>query len=200
MELSQTIHLLGDLLGEVISELESPAIFEIEERIRTQAKARRNREEFAVAELEKEVSALSTAQARAVASAFTTYFDLVNLAEENQRVSMLRQREDAQYPEPIDELIGEAIASLKEQGITSEQMDALLQRLSIELVLTAHPTEARRRTVLSKLERIDRTLQQISEPNLSQRRHQNLTRSLRAEISALWLTDRDRADQVSRHG
>ena len=46
MDLSQTIHLLGDLLGEVISELELPAIFEIEERIRTQAKARRNGEEF----------------------------------------------------------------------------------------------------------------------------------------------------------
>ena len=197
MDLSQTIHLLGDLLGEVISELESPAIFEIEERIRTQAKARRNGEESAVVELQQEVSALSTAQARAVASAFTTYFDLVNLAEENQRVTILRQREDAQFPEPIGESIGEAIASLKEQGITSEQMDVLLQSLSIELVLTAHPTEARRRTVLSKLERTDRTVQQISEPNLLQRQRENLTRSLRAEISALWLTDRDRAVKLA---
>ncbi|MGA7194532.1 MAG: phosphoenolpyruvate carboxylase [Anaerolineales bacterium] len=197
MDLSQTIHLLGDLLGETISELESPAIFEIEERIRAQAKARRNGEESAVAELQKEVSALSAAQARAVASAFTTYFDLVNLAEENQRVGILLQREDAQYPEPISESIGEAISNLKEQGITPEQMDSLLQRLSIELVLTAHPTEARRRTVLSKLERMERALQKISEPNLSQRQIENLTRSLRAEISALWLTDRDRAAKLA---
>jgi phosphoenolpyruvate carboxylase len=197
MDLSQTIHLLGDLLGGVISELESPAIFEIEERIRAQAKARRSGEESAMAQLQEEVSALSTAQARSVASAFTTYFDLVNLAEENQRVSMLRQREDAQYPQPISESIGEAIASLKEQGITPAQMKALLKRLSIELVLTAHPTEARRRTVLSKLERMGRILQQLGEQNTSTRQSESLTHSLRTEITALWLTDRDRAAKLA---
>ena len=85
MDLSQTIHLLGDLLGEVISELESPDIFEVEEYIRLQAKARRGGDASAAVQLQKKVSELSTAEARAVASAFTTYFDLVNLAEENQQ-------------------------------------------------------------------------------------------------------------------
>src|ERR1051325_9966373 len=148
MDLSQNIHLLGDLLGKVISELESPTIFETEERIRALAKARRGGDDMAALGLHGEVSALSHADARVIAASFAAYFDLVNLAEEQQRVHMLRQREDASYPEPIRESVGEAIALLKERGVTSEQMSALLDELSIELVLTAHPTEARRPPVL----------------------------------------------------
>ena len=109
----------------------------------------------------------------------------------------LQQSEDEQYPKPISESIGEAIHILKEQGVTQEQMNELLQRLSIELVLTAHPTEARRRTVLSKIEHIGHALQQISEQDFSQRQRDELIRSLRAEITALWLTDRDRASKLT---
>jgi phosphoenolpyruvate carboxylase len=158
MELSQNIHLLGDLLGKVISELESPAIFETEERIRALAKARRSGDVVAAEGLYKEVSALPDEGARVIAAAFAAYFDLVNLAEENQRVRLLRQREEASYPEPVQESVGEAVGILKERGVTREQMSALLEELSIELVLTAHPTEARRRTVLSKTERITQLL------------------------------------------
>ena len=151
MEISQIIHLLGNLLGQVISELESPHIFEIEERIRALAKARRNGDQTSETSLRQEVASLETGEARAVAAAFAAYFDLVNRAEENQRVLILRRYEDETFPEPIRESIGEAVATLKELGITRGQMEDLLQNLSIELVLTAHPTEARRRTVLSKM-------------------------------------------------
>src|SRR5688572_29162900 len=195
MELSQTIHLLGDLLGEVISELESPAIFKIEEKIRALAKARRAGD--SAKGLQQEVSSLKTDEARAVAASFATYFDLVNLAEENQRVHLLRQREDERHPQPINESIGEAIATLKSRGVTQKQMSALLENLSIELVLTAHPTEARRRTVLSKMERIAHLLKLLSRDSLSLREREESIGSLRAEISALWLTDRSRADKLT---
>ena len=197
MELSQNIHLLGDLLGKVISELESPAIFETEERIRALAKARRGGDMVAAEQLHDEVSALRNEDARVIAASFAAYFDLVNLAEENQRVQLLRQREDASYPEPIRESIGEAIASLKERGITQAQMSALLAELSIELVLTAHPTEARRRTVLSKTERITQLLSLLNQNSLPLREQEDTVRSLRAEILALWLTDRARADKLT---
>src|SRR5262245_47568403 len=169
MELSQIIHLLGDLLGRVISEIESPAIFETEERIRASAKARRSGDSVAAENLREEVSALTDESARVIAAAFAVYFDLVNLAEENQRVHMLRQREDESYPKPIGESVGEAISVLKERGITSEQISGLLAELSIELVLTAHPTEARRRTVLSKTERISSLLSSINHQDLTSR-------------------------------
>ena len=76
-------------------------------------------------------------------------------------------------------------------------MSTLLENLSIELVLTAHPTEARRRTVLTKIERIAQLLQEISNKNISAREHDKLLNSMRSEISALWLTERARASRLA---
>jgi len=192
MDLSQTIHLLGDLLGQVLTELESPALLDTEERIRAEAKARRSGEHAAASRLQKEVSTLKPDEARAVAAAFATYFDLINLAEENYRVKLLRQALDEKYPHPVSGSIGEAVAALKAQGVTPEQMSALLENLSIELVLTAHPTEARRRTVLSKLQRISGLLQQVSMDSPSARERDEIVSALHTEISTLWLTERAR--------
>ncbi len=101
MELSAAIRLLGDVLGEVIAELESPELFGTEERIRVAAKERRGGNVEAGKQLEAEVEALDVDAARAVSAAFTSYFDLVNLAEEYHRVQQLRERETAQYPKPL---------------------------------------------------------------------------------------------------
>ena len=68
MDISQTIHLLGDLLGQVISELESPHVFEVEEKIRALAKARRSGDASSAVSLQQEVSSLNTEEARAVAA------------------------------------------------------------------------------------------------------------------------------------
>ncbi|MDQ2692942.1 MAG: phosphoenolpyruvate carboxylase [Chloroflexota bacterium] len=195
MDLSAAIHLLGDLLGEVISELESPELFATEERIRIAAKERRGGDTNAAKQLEAEVEALDNSAARAVSAAFTTYFDLVNLAEEYQRVQQLRERETKHAPEPVDESVGDAIASLKRDGVTPGQLQALFDRLFIELVLTAHPTEARRRTVTSKIQRVARLLDQIADDDLTPRERDQTRAAIRAEIAGLWLTDRDRTVQ-----
>ncbi|MEJ5226274.1 MAG: phosphoenolpyruvate carboxylase, partial [Anaerolineales bacterium] len=197
MDISQTIHLLGDLLGEVISDLESPALFATEERIRAAAKARRASDQTAAAALSDEIARLSPDEARAVASAFALYFDLVNLAEENERVDALRQREASLPPnQPMPDSIREAVGLLKSQGVSAEEMSALLSQLSIELVLTAHPTEAKRRTLLSKLQRIARVLRQLGDNNLLPRETAALRESIRAEMVSIWLTDRARTARM----
>lgn len=191
MDLSATIHLLGDILGRVISEQESPKLFELEERIRQYAKARRVGDQPSAQALAGTVAELAPDSARAIAAAFCLYFDLVNLAEEHYRVAVLRQKQAEQYPEPIQDSIGEAVALLKQSGVTTAQMAELLEGLSIELVLTAHPTEARRRTILSKMHRIDNglsALEHLEQPGEAET-HQA---ELHAEITALWLTDRAR--------
>ena len=104
--------------------------------------------------------------ARATASAFAIYFDLVNLAEESTGSMPCARRARAQHPAPIGESVGAAIARLKAQGITPARMAALLAALRVELVLTAHPTEAKRRTVLSKLQRIGELLRRLHDPDL----------------------------------
>jgi phosphoenolpyruvate carboxylase len=195
MDLSASIHLLGELLGQVIGEQESPALFALEERIRNLAKARRAGEDSAAALLAIEVAALEPDAARAVAAAFTLYFDLVNIAEEIQRVQTLKQREGAHYPAPVGESVAEAVALLRQDGFTSDQMAALLQALRVELVLTAHPTEAKRRTILSKLQRIREQLTALHDDRLPGREHAEGIAALGVEITALWLTDRARTNR-----
>lgn len=192
MELSAAIHLLGDILGEVIGELESPELFDTEERIRAAAKERRAGSAEAAKQLEAEIEALDVLSARGVSAAFTTYFDLVNLAEEYYRVEQLRGRESLRSPSPLEESVSEAIATLKKEGTSPEQMQALLDGLSIELVLTAHPTESRRRTVISKLQRLARLLDHLSSARIPPREQQKTRSGIHAEIVGLWLTDRDR--------
>lgn len=195
MDLSSAIHLLGDILGEVISELESPEIFATEERIRAAAKERRGGNVESARQLETEVGALDLNAARAVSAAFTAYFDLVNLAEEYERVKQLRERESMLSPEPLPESVGDAIASLKKEGVDVKQMQTLLDQLSIELVLTAHPTEARRRTVTSKIQRVAHLLDEISSERFTPREREQTRSAIHAEITSLWLTDRDRTVQ-----
>lgn len=197
MDISHNIHLLGDLLGKVLSELESPQLFETEEKIRALAKARRAGDGDAAEQLRQQVAALKNADARVVAAAFTAYFDLVNLAEENHRVQLLRQRDNAQFPEPAHESIGEAITTLKQNGVPSVTIAALMDSLSIELVLTAHPTEARRRTILSKTERVATLLNLLGNNGLYPYERQEAVSALRAVISSLWLTDRARAEKLT---
>jgi phosphoenolpyruvate carboxylase len=197
MDLSQSINLLGGLLGEVLTAQESPAIFEKEEGIRALAKARRTGDAAAAAKLEEAVRGLSIEDARAVAAAFAVYFDLVNLAEEVHRVRVLRERERTHHPAPIGESIGEAIAVLRARGISPGQMADLLGALHVELVLTAHPTEAKRRTVLAKLNRIARMLAVLDDSDALPRERAASVRALRAEITALWLTDRARTARLA---
>jgi phosphoenolpyruvate carboxylase len=192
VDLSGAIHLLGEALGDVLRAQESVALFETEERIRALAKARRAGDPAAAGRLAGEVAALAPAAARAVASAFAVYFDLVNLAEEAHRIRALRERERARHPAPIGESVGEAIARLRADGVPAERMAALLADLRVELVLTAHPTEAKRRTVLSKLQRVAEGLRRLYDPDLLPREQAAVVRDLRAEITALWLTERAR--------
>lgn len=194
MEISETIHLLGDVLGEVIAEQESQEIFQIEERIRGLSKERRAGKDVGQA-LEEAVASLTVEQARAVAAAFTLYFDLVNLAEDHHRVHMLRKQARERYPGPVHDSIADAVERLKEEGVSKEQLGELLKRLKIEFVLTAHPTEAKRRTVISKTQRISRLIDQLDDPNLLPRERDRLKENLRAVITALWLTERVRTVQ-----
>ena len=197
MEISQAIHLLGDILGSVIGELESRELFETEERIRTVAKDRRGGKADAAKQLTAEVKALDVNSARVISASFAAYFDLVNLAEENQRVQQLREREVEIHPKPRDESVGQAIALLKKEGVTAEQMQSLLDGLAIELVLTAHPTESRRRTVISKLQRLGDLLDSLSNEALPPRLQKRTRDAIRAEVVSLWLTDRHRTARLA---
>jgi phosphoenolpyruvate carboxylase len=195
--LSAEIRKLGHILGGVIIKLEGKEIFDLEERIRLLAKSSRGGDAGAERDLRAVVENLSVSEAARIAMAFTVYFELVNLAEESHRIRLLRQRRRAHYgtppAPPMRESIGAALRELKARNVPAETVQKLLDKLSIELVFTAHPTEAKRRTMLNKLQRL---AQRIREPEtLVEDVVTGIVnpRALEREITSLWLTDRSRA-------
>ena len=195
-QLGAEIRELGGALGRVISRLEGPEAFATVENLRRLAKARRAGDPTAPGRLAAAVAALGPAEALNQAMAFTLYFELVNLAEENFRIRLLRQRRLARLQGatgPMRESIEAAILELKGRGVAPAQLQALVDRLAIELVFTAHPTESKRRTLLAKLRRLAEILRQRAQPEAAPDPALLGTDCLEREIASLWLTDRSRA-------
>lgn len=196
--LSEDIHLLGDILGQVIRRQAGVEVFELEESIRALAKARRMDDDPKIdARLEQIVNGLSVEKAELVSRAFANYFELVNLAEEQNRVRVLRQRERDAHPQPLNESIAAAVAQLRQLGVDEYEMEKLLNKLHVELVFTAHPTQAKRRTVLSKLRRIAMALTELHVRDLLPSERANLMTSIRGEVTSLWLTNRTRTAVIT---
>src|SRR5271170_4241360 len=194
--LSAEIRKLGLILGEVIVKLEGKPILDLEEKLRLLAKSSRAGDANADRDLRATVQNLTVSEAARMAMAFTVYFELVNLAEETHRVRLLRQRRRAQYAvagtPPMRESIGAALRELKARNVPVETIQLLLDKLSIELVFTAHPTEAKRRTMLNKLQRLAQRLhnpEALIEDEITGIAN---PRALEREVTSLWLTDRSR--------
>jgi phosphoenolpyruvate carboxylase len=161
--LSSDIYLLGDLLGEVIQTQAGLDAFELEEQARSLGKAFRAGKVAAGADLEQLASKLSPDDASLLIRAFTSYFQLINLCEDSERVRRIRRREAEMHPIPRRGSIAEAIGMLKQRGMSACEVQALLDRAQVRLVLTAHPTEARRRTIIDKQARLFRALRDLDE-------------------------------------
>lgn len=98
--------------------------------------------------------------------AFTTYFRLVNLAEDNQRVRRIRAHEHEAFPAPRRWSLREAIGIIADRGAGAAGLQELLARAEVRLVLTSHPTEARRHTTVAKLARVFATVRELDERQL----------------------------------
>ncbi len=192
--LSEQIHLLGDLLGETLIDQEGPALFAQVEAIRALAKAGRAGDAAASAELLARIGDLPATEALAVVKAFTGYFQLVNLAEEQERVRVLRERARRAHDRgaAMDETIAQAVHRLSGEGLDAAAVQTLLDALFIMPVFTAHPTEAKRRVVLTKLNHIAATLDRLDGPALTPAEEAAALATLREEILSLWQTDEAR--------
>ena len=188
--LATEVRLVGALLGQVIAEQEGRELFDLVERLRRAAIRRRGQE--LDAEARPMLDAASPEQLLGVARAFTAYFLLVNLAEEKHRVRTLRRRERAGV---LPESVADAVGQLARSEMTATDLRQLLDRLLLRPVLTAHPTEARRRTILVAQRRMYRLLDRFDDPRLTRRQDRDLRRRLREEITLLWQTSQGRQDR-----
>jgi phosphoenolpyruvate carboxylase len=197
MTASRTLHddigLLGGLLGEVIQAQERTEAFALEERARTLGKALRSGEETAAGDLAALVAGLSVEDATVLVRAFTGYFRVVNLAEDNERVRRIRARERRELPAPRRGSLREAIGIIAARGTSPEALRELLAQAEIRLVLTAHPTEARRRTTVAKLARIFAAIRELDERDVDAEQLARTRARLASTIQELWSSDEIRA-------
>jgi phosphoenolpyruvate carboxylase len=193
-ETTTQVRLLGDLLGATIDDIEGRPHFELVERIRQLAIAQRGGDADAGAELRGLLRDLPAADALIVVTAFATYFRLINLAEDQAvaRRLILDRQAAAAADRTFPETIRAAVERLAERGIEAEPFAQLLSEVAIRTVLTAHPTESNRRTVLTKLSRTSAALRRLDQERLSPEMRGNLERFLAEEIASLWLTDETR--------
>ncbi len=192
--LTAEVRLLGALLGEVIAEQAGADTFERVERLRTTMIALRVADDPAErARLEDDLDALDVGDTEAIIEAFAIYFQLVNLAEARGRVRALRRRERAARFGLLDDSVAEAIERLRLAGRSEPDIDTILAELRISPVLTAHPTEARRRTILIALRRCAVLLERLDDPRLTPSEDRDVRRRLREEITLLWRTSDLRA-------
>jgi len=187
--LAVEVRLLGALLGQVIAEQAGPELFALVERIRRRTIAlRRDDDPAERARLDDDLRGLDLGAAEAVIGAFALYFGLVNLAEAHGRVRALRRRERAARDGVLDDSIGDAIRRLRRLGRDDGDLDAAIARLAVTPVLTAHPTEARRRTTLVALRRCGALLERLDDARLTPSQDRDVRRRLREEITLLWRT------------
>ena len=191
MDLASLVRLLGDLLGEVIGELEGDGGFRLVERVRDVAKRQRSGQ-GSTGELAELIRSLDAGSGRIVAQAFTVYFELVNVAEDASRVRVLRERERRLAPAPMEGSIAHALCAVRDASVPIRDLQRVLSNLRIEVVLTSHPTEVKRRTVMSKLNRIASHLDRIAAGDSLPREYAECVQGVRSEIAGLWLTNRSR--------
>jgi phosphoenolpyruvate carboxylase len=204
--LRRDVRLLGSVLGQVLVESEGPELLADVERLRHAAIELRTSADRP-AQLDRVVGLVAgfdLDRAESVARAFTVYFQLVNLAEEHYRVRILRERGRRQRPAgepgagdssaPVRESLAAAVAEVR-GGAGEAALAALLERLEIRPVLTAHPTEARRRAIVDALRRISQQVERLDDPRLSASEEADARRRLLEDTTALWRTSQLRRQQ-----
>lgn len=187
--LRDDVHALGALVGEILREQGGAELFDLVERDRTLAIRRRDGAPQAEAQLSAQVAGRPPAVARELVRAFSTWFQVVNLAE---RVHRIRRRrayflQDSQRPQPGG--IEDAVAALKEQGASLAESLRLIGTLRIEPVFAAHTTEAARRTLLRTQQRVAQLMLDRLDPTLTPGESRHLWSSLRIELTAAWQTE-----------
>ena len=191
---TQTLDRLVELLDVVVREQVGESLADTMQRIRRLSIERRVGLPDAESRLVEDLSQLSTTDMRAVIRWLSLFFDLANLAEDQSRVDILKQRESVALAEGISraESIAAAVKQLRDNGVDAAAMQRWLDRLKIEPVFTAHPSEAKRRTTRQLLRRIRQLLPCIVDKDTEACGQEA---ELMANLTVLWQSDLVRPDR-----
>ena len=188
--LSRDIELLSEMLDEILITHGGKKLLSTVETIRDLSKvARQDACTDANNELRNEIANLSHDHRQDVIRAFATYFHLVNVAEQNHRIRRNRQYqlEDTKTAQPFS--IESAILNLKEAGYNADDVKQALPHLSLELIMTAHPSEATKRQVLEIQKRLGLLLKDLDNPRLTEKETNFIKENILNEVAILWQTN-----------
>ncbi|OOH91077.1 phosphoenolpyruvate carboxylase [Pasteurellaceae bacterium 15-036681] len=177
------IHMLGDFLGETIRDAQGSEILELIESIRVLSRSSRAGDEKAREQLLDMLANISTENIIPVARAFSQFLNLTNIAEQYQTNSR-RSHNDVS-----EQSMGALFARLKAQNVPAQKVIETVERLLIDLVLTAHPTEVTRRSLVHKHVEINRCLSRLEHDDLTDAETTKLKRRLMQLIALAWHTN-----------
>ncbi len=196
--LRDNIRLLGNLLGDVIIELEGKKFFDLEEYIRLTTKSLREKHSPSrLRTLKKKIASLDVSTLSKIIRAFSIYFQLSNIAEQNHRIYRRKQYRLHPNAQPQQGSIEHYIKEFHNQRIPPPVLQETINSLSIVPVFTAHPTEATRRTLLLKHLRIWKNLESLENPQLAKPDRDQIIDDIRRQIMSIWLTDEIRLFEFS---
>jgi phosphoenolpyruvate carboxylase len=185
--LRDDVHAMGRVVGEVLRDQCGDALFDLVEGDRRAAIGRRLGEAEDSVELFVRTKGRSAVEARELVRAFTVWFQMVNTAEKVHRVRRRREyMNDSGVPQPGG--LEECFVRLRESGMTFGAVMDLLSRVSVEPVLTAHPTESTRRTVLRQQQRIARLMIDGLDPTRTPGERRATAERVRTELTTGWQT------------
>ena len=195
--LRDDIQWLGRLLGETLRVHAGEEVYQCIEKVRAATKdIRAGSGDDEMAEVQRTLRALDLPATREVTRGFALFLTLANVAEQHHRLRRRREHERA-GDSPQKGSLDESLTRLLEEGHAAEVLASRLRTQQVELVLTAHPTEITRSTVIQKLKRIAELLRENDRPDLVPFERERIEEQLRGRITSLWLTDEIRREKPS---
>ncbi|WP_445355186.1 phosphoenolpyruvate carboxylase [Microbulbifer sp. EKSA008] len=187
--LREDVRLLGEELGAVLRNQVGEPLFDTVENIRQAAVESRSKGAMQADHLRELLDPLDDATLLEVARAFSQFLNLANIAEQRHRERLHRQHQRFPGDPDTDRGLRQVLAELSKAGKSPEEIHGTLKELSVELVLTAHPTEVTRRTLIRKYDRVADLLNTLDRPDLTLEESQDLRRHLQEQILSAWSTD-----------
>jgi phosphoenolpyruvate carboxylase len=186
--LREDVHALGGLVGEILLEQCGAERFALVEGDRVAAIRRREGEPDGETELLARTRGRDPREARDLVRAFSTWFQIVNLAEKVHRIRRRREYlNDATHAQPGG--LDDALARLHKEGRSLAELRELLGRLCIYPVFTAHPTESTRRTILRKQQHIAGLMIKRLDPSMTPAERRVIWEQIRTELTSAWQTE-----------
>ena len=183
------IRLLGGLLGETLARQEGQKLLDLVEEVRALSKRARRESPESAKELTALLAGLDLGLATSLVRAFSAYFHLANTAEQVHRADELAVRSASEGS------VGKVVDRIQEAAVARDEVVSLLDRFELRPVLTAHPTEAVRHSILVKRQRIAMLLEQRHDQRLSENDRSRVERRLAETIDLIWQTDELRRDR-----